>query len=153
MNPSKNLYPRPAGLGGYLDRAPQFRVGLQEARAARRLEADLQLALPSHLGAAVKAVRANGQRLMITVTSPEAAHIVRLHSGLLLRAYADKGLKFNEISVVMQSKQPSRPAKPARLDPRISPEMLANSDHIQSERLQTSLKRLLKTLGAGDQTT
>lgn len=148
MNPSKKLYPRPSGLAGYLDRAPQLRAGLQEVRAARRQENDLQSALPSNLRAATSAIRSTGQRLAITVTSAEAAHIVRLNSAQILRNCADKGLKFNEISVTVQSKPPSvRPAA-SRKVPIVSAELFDHAERIKSERLQTSLKSLLKTLQA-----
>jgi hypothetical protein len=146
VNPSKKLYPRPSGLAGYLDRAPQLRAGLQEVRAARRQENDLQSALPSNLRAATSAIRSTGQRLAITVTSAEAAHIVRLNSAQILRSCADKGLKFNEISVTVQSK-PTSFRSPGRSEvPTLSTALFDRAEQIKSERLQTSLKSLLKTL-------
>jgi hypothetical protein len=152
VNPSKKLYPRPSGLAGYLDRAPQLRAGLLEIRAARRQENDLQSALPSNLRAATSAIRSTGQRLAITVTSAEAAHIVRLNSAQILRSCADKGLKFNEISVTVQSK-PTPLRSPGRGEaPALSTALFDRAEQIKSERLQTSLKSLLKTLQSNRKT-
>jgi hypothetical protein len=123
-----------------------LRAGLLEIRAARRQENDLQSALPGNLRAATSAIRSTGQRLAITVTSAEAAHIVRLNSAEILRSCADKGLKFNEISVTVQSK-PTSLRSPGRSEvPTLSTALFDRAEQIKSERLQTSLKSLLKTL-------
>jgi hypothetical protein len=146
VNPSRKLYPRPSGLSGFLDRAPQLRAGLLQVRAAQRLETQLMDAIPGALRAAIYAIRSNGQRLMIFVTSAEAAHIVRLESATLLRALADKGLKFNEISVSVQSKPSDSSRRETRHAAVNASQLLLNADSIKSERLQTSLRALAKTL-------
>jgi hypothetical protein len=146
VNPSKKLYPRPSGLSGFLDRTPQLRAGLLQVRASQRLESQLIDAIPGALRATIYAIRSNGQQLVISVTSAEAAYIMRLENAQILRELADKGLKFNEISVSVQSK-PHAPPTTRRPMPRAgSLQMLLNADGIKSERIQTSLRSLANTL-------
>ncbi|MGL4229852.1 MAG: hypothetical protein ACRDAM_04240 [Casimicrobium sp.] len=146
MKPSQTLYPRPKGLAGYLDRMPQLRAGLNQARASIRSEHSLKECLPPKILGALHSVHSAGFSLVISVTSAEAAHWVRLLRSDIERALADKGLKFNEILVNVQTKTAIRGNARIRPDSRTVQKMRTDSTKITSERLQTSLQRLSKTL-------
>ena len=142
----KALYPRPKGLAQYLDRLPALSAALLHAREGSRQFNVLIEAVPERLKRFVLAMSASGSTLSITVDSAEAAHLTRLLSTEMLSNLDRKGLKFNEISLKTQSNNAT--LRRARLLP--EPESLQKlstaADRIKSERLQTSVKRLAKTV-------
>ena len=142
----KALYPRPKGLTQYLDRLPALSAALLHAREGSRQFNMLIEAMPERLKRFVLAISASGSTLSITVDSAEAAHLTRLLSTEMLSNLDRKGLKFNEISLKTQSNNAT--LRRARLLP--EPESLQKlstaADRIKSERLQTSVKRLAKTV-------
>ena len=142
----KALYPRPKGLTQYLDRLPALSAALLHAREGSRQFNVLIEAVPERLKRFVLAMSASGSTLSITVDSAEAAHLTRLLSTEMLSNLNRKGLKFNEISLKTQSNNAT--LRRARLLP--EPESLQKlstaADRIKSERLQTSVKRLAKTV-------
>jgi hypothetical protein len=125
---------------------PQLRAGLNQARASIRSEHSLKDCLPPRVAGAVRSVHSSGSALVICVTSTEAAHLVRLLRPEIERALADKGLKFNEISIDVQSETVVRKAYRRPLAPTVALQMQLDAAKIKSERLQTSLARLTKTL-------
>ncbi len=147
MKPSQTLYPRPSGLAGYLERLPQLRPGLIQARASMRSEHSLKACLPAKIASALHSIHSTGSNLVISVTSAEAAHWVRLMRPEIERSLTDKGLKFNEILVNVQSKPVVRGAYRSRPAKHVVEHLQAGADKLQSERLQTSMQRLSKTLG------
>lgn len=142
------LYPRPLGLAQFLDRMPALGAALRHAREGGRQYDVLMEAVPERLKRFVVAITASGSTLSLTVDSPEAAHLARLLNAEMLTNLSRKGLKFSEISLRAQST--GAPARRSRLRPSVEDgrKMLAAADHMQSERLQTSLKRLARSLGA-----
>ncbi len=146
MSPRKALYPRPLGLAQFLDRMPQLGAALMHAREGSRQFDVLIEAVPERLKRFVVMASASGTTLSLTVDSPEAAHMVRLLSAETLANLARKGLKFNEISLKTQSNSAS--TQRVRVLPDASGRQQLNraADQIQSERLQTSMKRLAKTV-------
>jgi hypothetical protein len=142
----KALYPRPLGLTQFLDRMPALGAALLHAREGSRQFDVLIESVPERLKRFVILASASGTTLNITVDSPEAAHFARLMSTEMLANLDRKGLKFNEISVRTQSNSAS--IRRARLLPDASDkqQMRVTADKVQSERLQTSLKRLAKTV-------
>ena len=142
----KALYPRPKELTQYLDRLPALSAALLHAREGSRQFNVLIEAVPERLKRFVVAMSASGSTLSITVTSAEAAHLTRLLSTEMLTNLDCKGLKFNEISLKTQSNSASATR------PRVMPEadsqrkLSATADRIKSEHMQTSLKRLAKTM-------
>ena len=146
MSSKKALYPRPLGLTQFLDRMPALGAALLHAREGSRQFGVLIEAVPERLKRFVVAMSASGSTLILTVDSPEAAHFAHLMSAETLANLDRKGLKFNEISVRTQSNSAS--ARRPRLLPDATARRQLNStaDHIRSERLQTSVKRLAKTV-------
>ena len=140
------LYPRPLELTQFLDRMPALGAALLHAREGSRQFDVLIEAVPERLKRFVIMASASGTTLSLTVDSPEAAHFARLMSIEMLTNLNCKGLKFNEISVRTQSN--SAPARRLRVLPDAAEKlrMSASADKMQSERLQTSLKRLSKTV-------
>jgi hypothetical protein len=140
------LYPRPQGLAQYLDRMPALGAALMHAREGSRQFDVLIEAIPQRLKRFVVSVTASGSTLSLTVSSGEAAHMARLLSAETLANLDRKGLKFNEISVRTQSN--SAPVRRNRTAPDAADKrrMIAIADKMQSERLQTSLRRLAKTV-------
>ena len=142
----KALYPRPKVLTQYLDRLPALSAALLHAREGSRQFDVLIEAVPERLKRFVVAMSASGPTLSITVTSAEAAHLTRLLSTEMLTTLDRRGMKFNEISLKTQSNSASA------IRPRVLPavdsqrKLSVTADHIKSERMQTSLKRLAKTL-------
>jgi hypothetical protein len=147
VKPSQTLYPRPSGLAGYLERLPQLRPGLVQARASMRSENLLKTCMPAKIANALHSIHSSGAALVISVTSAEAAHWVRLLRTEIERSLADKGLKFNEILVNVQSESVVRNAYRARPKRDTVRDLQSHADGIRSERMQTSLKRLLDSLG------
>lgn len=130
----------------YLDRLPALSAALLHAREGSRQFDVLIEAVPERLKRFVVAMSASGSTLSITVVSAEAAHLTRLLSTEMLTNLDRKGLKFNEISLKTQSNGASA-ARPRVLPAVDSQRKLnATADRINSERLQTSLKRLAKTV-------
>jgi Dna[CI] antecedent, DciA len=146
VSPSKTLYPRPQGLAGYLERMPQLRPALAQARASIRSEHSLKACLPPQLADVVHAIHSSGSAVVIVVTSAEAAHMVRLLRPELTAAFAAKGLKFNEILVNVQTKMAARETPRLRPQRKALERMSTDIERVKSERLQTSLERLVKTL-------
>ena len=140
------LYPRPLGLTQFLDRMPALGAALLHAREGSRQFDVLIEAVPERLKRFVIMATASGTTLSLTVDSPEAAHFARLMSTEMLTNLNRKRLKFNEISVRTQSNSAS--GKRARVLPDAADkrQMSATADKMQSERLQTSLKRFAKTV-------
>ena len=140
------LYPRPLGLTQFLDRMPALGAALLHAREGSRQFDVLIEAVPERLKRFVIMATASGTTLNLTVDSPEAAHFAHLMSTEMLTNLNRKGLKFNEISVRTQSNSAS--ARRARVLPNAADkrQMSAIADKMKSERLQTSLKRLAKTV-------
>jgi hypothetical protein len=103
-------------------------------------------AVPERLKRFVVMASASGTTLHLTVDSPEAAHFAHLMSTEMLMNLNRKGLKFNEISVRTQSN--SALTRRVRVLPNSDGKRQLNAvtSEIQSERLQTSMKRLAKTL-------
>ena len=146
MSPRKALYPRPLGLAQFLDRMPALGAALLHAREGSRQFDVLIEAVPMRLKRFVVAISASGTTLSITVDSPEAAHLARLMSAETLANLTRKGLKFNEISLKTQSSvAPRRRPRPLP-DAAAQQQMSAVAGNMQSERLQTSLRRLAKTI-------
>jgi hypothetical protein len=146
VKPSRTLYPRPNGLAGYLERLPQLRPGLIQARASIRSEHSLKECLPPRVANAVHSIHSTSLGLVITVTSAEAAHWVRLMRAEIERSLTDKGLKFNEILVNVQSETVVREAYRPRPGADAVRQLQSGAEKMKSERLQTSLARLSKTL-------
>jgi Dna[CI] antecedent, DciA len=146
VKPSQTLYPRPNGLAGYLERLPQLRPGLSQARASLRSEHSLKECLPPKIAQALHSIHSSGSGLVISVTSAEAAHWVRLLRPEIERSLADKGLKFNEILVNVQSEMLVRHVYRPRPGAQAIKQLQVGAEKMQSERLQTSLARLAKTL-------
>lgn len=94
----------------------------------------------------VVAISASGTTLSLTVDSPEAAHLARLTSAETLANLDRKGLKFNEISLRTQSSVAIRRRPRTLPNAAAREEMKAAAADMQSERLQTSLRRLAKTV-------
>ena len=142
----KALYPRPKALTQFLDRLPALSSALLHAREGSRQFDVLIEVVPERLKRFVVAMSASGPTLSITVASAEAAHLTRLLSTEMLTKLDRKGLKFNEISLKTQSNSASVPR--ARVLPEIESQRKLNAvaSRIKSERMQTSLKRLAKTL-------
>ncbi len=151
MKPSQTLYPRPKDLAGFLERMPQLQAGLTHARMSVRSEHSLKDCLPPRVAAAVRSVHSSGSRLAISVTSPEAAHWVRLLRPEIERALACNGLKFNEILVSAQSEYVVQAAYRVPPPQPIIEQMLLKRADIKSERIQTSLDRLATTLNSRQQ--
>lgn len=147
MSTKRALYPRPLGLAQFLDRMPALGAALLHAREGSRQFDVLIGAVPERLKRFVVAMSASGSTLSLTVDSPEAAHFARLMSAETLAELNRKGLKFNEISVRTQSK--SAPARRLRTLPDAAArrQMSSTAEQMRSERLQTSLRRLAKTVG------
>lgn len=125
---------------------PALGAALLHAREGSRQFDVLIEAVPERLKRFVVMASASGTTLNLTVDSLEAAHFARLMSTEMLTNLDRKGLKFNEISLRTQSNNaPSRRARmlPTAADKR---QMSATADKIKSERLQTSLKRLSKSV-------
>ena len=124
---------------------PALGAALLHAREGSRQFDVLIEAVPERLKRFVIMASASGTTLALTVDSPEAAHVARLMSTEMLMTLNRKGLKFNEISVKTQSNSASN--RRARVLPNATDkrQMSTTADKMQSERLQTSLKRLAKT--------
>ncbi|TAG03619.1 MAG: hypothetical protein EAZ30_08660 [Betaproteobacteria bacterium] len=146
MKPSNPLYPRPQGLSGYFERTPQLRNALKIARDASHSEISISDCIPPRLAKFAKSVRSNGFDLVITVTSPEAAHLAHLLRPDIERSAMRKGLKFNEILIKVQSESVELATYRARPKAQTLKRLNASATHLDSERLQTSLKKLLTTL-------
>ncbi len=146
MSTKRALYPRPLGLAQFLDRMPALGAALLHAREGSRQFDVLIEAVPQRLKRFVIAASASGSTLTLTVDSPEAAHFARLMSAETLANLERKGLKFNEISVRTQSN--SATPRRVRVLPDAAGQQQINNTarRIKSERLQTSLKRLAKTV-------
>ncbi len=125
---------------------PALGAALLHAREGSRQFDVLIEAVPERLKRFVIMATASGTTLSLTVDSPEAAHFARLMSVEMLFNLDRKGMKFNEISVRTQSNSAS--GKRARVLPDAADKrkMSATADKMQSERLQTSLKRLAKSV-------
>ncbi len=93
-----------------------------------------------------KSVRSNGFDLVITVTSAEAAHLAHLLRPEIERLASRKGLKFNEILIKVQSESVESAAYRVRPKAKTLKQLNVSATKIDSERLQTSLKKLLTTL-------
>jgi hypothetical protein len=143
---SYQLYPRPTGLAGYLERLPQLRNALSDARNSTRSEIALLDYLPARLARFAQSVHSTGSRLVITVTSAEAAHLARLLIPEVERTLSRKGLKFNEILVNVQTKSVVQPLYRPRPNSTVVTKLLHSAEHTKSERLQTSVKKLAETL-------
>jgi len=146
MSTKRALYPRPLGLAQFLDRMPALGAALLHAREGSRQFNVLIEAVPERLKRFVLAMSASGSTLSLTVDSPEAAHFARLMSTEMLANLNRKGLKFNEISVRTQSNSAPQRRVQALPDAAARRHLSNTADHIRSERLQTSLKRLAKTV-------
>lgn len=146
MSAKKALYPRPLGLTQFLDRMPALGAALMHAREGSRQFDLLIEAIPMRLKRYVLTASASGATLSLTVDSPEAAHIARLMTAEILASLDRKGLKFNEISLRTQSN--SAPARRSCVLPDAAGkrQLSSTADHMKSERLQTSMKRLAKTV-------
>ena len=142
----KALYPRPKALTQHLDRLPALSAALLHAREGSRQFNVLIEAVPERLKRFVLAMSASGPTLCLTVTSVEAAHLTRLLSTEMLTNLDRKGLKFNEISLKTQSNSAS--GTRLRVLPALDSQRKLSTiaDRIKSERMQTSLKRLAKTV-------
>ncbi len=146
MKNSYQLYPRPTGLSGYLERLPQLRSALNDARNSARSEIALVDCLPARLARFAQSVHSTGSRLVITVTSAEAAHLARLLIPEVERTLSRKGLKFNEILVNVQTKSVVQATYRPRPTPDVTTRLLGSAENTKSERLQTSMKKLAETL-------
>jgi len=142
---NKTLYPRPQGLAQYLDRMPALGAALMHAREGSRQFDVLIEAVPQRLKRFVVSVTASGSTLSLTVSSVEAAHMARLLSNETLANLDRKGLKFNEVSVRTQSSAPVK-QRPRALPNAAQREMSTTADRLRSEHMQTSLRRLAKTM-------
>ena len=125
---------------------PALGAALLHAREGSRQFDVLIEAVPERLKRFVIMATASGTTVSLTVDSPEAAHFARLISTEMLTNLSRTGLQFNEISVRTQSN--SALARRARVLPNAADkrQMSATADKMQSERLQTSLKRLARTV-------
>ena len=125
---------------------PALGAALLHAREGSRQFDVIIKTVPERLKRFVVMATASGTTVNLTVDSPEAAHFAHLTSTEMLANLNRKGLKFNEISVKTQSNSAS--AKRARVLPDAADkrQMSATADKMQSERLQTSLKRLAKSV-------
>jgi hypothetical protein len=125
---------------------PALGAALLHAREGSRQFDVLIEAVPERLKRFVVMASASGTTLNLTVDSPEAAHFAHLMSTEMLMNLNRKGLKFNEISVRTQSN--SALTRRVRVLPNSDGKRQLNAvtSEIQSERLQTSMKRLAKTL-------
>ncbi len=142
----KALYPRPKALTQYLDRLPALSAALLHAREGSRQFDVLIEAVPERLKRFVTAISASGSTLSITVASAEAAHMVRLLSTEMLTNLDRKGMKFTEISLKTQSSSAS--VAQVRTLPKadVKRKLSTVADQMKSEHMQTSLKRLAKTI-------
>jgi hypothetical protein len=148
VKPSHQLYPRPQGLSGYLEQMPQLRNALTDARNATRSEIALVDCLPLRLTRFAQSVHATGSSLVISVTSAEAAHLAHLLRPEVERLLDRKGLKFNEILVVVQSESVEQRTYRPRPKATVLRDIQLNGERLQSERLQTSVKKLVASLKA-----
>lgn len=125
---------------------PALHAALLHAREGSRQFDVLIEAVPERLKRFVIMASASGTTLSLTVDSQEAAHVARLMSTEMLTNLNRKTLKFNEILVRTQSNTAS--TRRARMLPNAADkrQMATTADTIQSECLQTSLKRLAKTV-------
>jgi uncharacterized lipoprotein YmbA len=125
---------------------PALGAALLHAREGSRQFDVLIEAVPERLKRFVVMASASGTTLILTVDSTEAAHFAHLLSTEMLTNLNRKGLKFNEISVRTQSNSAS--TRRARVLPNTAEkrQMTATAEKIKSERLQTSLKRLAKSV-------
>ncbi len=146
MKNSYQLYPRPTGLSGYLERLPQLRSALSDAQNSAHSEIALVDCLPARLARFAQSVHSTGSRLVITVTSAEAAHLARLLIPEVERTLRRKGLKFNEILVNVQTKSVVQATYRPRPRPDVATRLLGSAESTKSERLQTSIKKLAETL-------
>ncbi len=142
----KALYPRPKALTQYMDRLPALSAALLHAREGSRQFDVLIEAVPDRLKRFVLAMSASGSTLSITVASAEAAHLTRLLSTEMLTNLDRKGIKFNEISLKTQSNSASTTRSRVLPAADSQQKLSATADLIRSERMQTSLKRLAKTM-------
>jgi hypothetical protein len=143
---NKALYPRPQGLAQYLDRMPALGAALMHAREGSRQFDVLIEAVPQRLKRFVVSVTASGSTLSLTVSSVEAAHMARLLSNETLANLDRKGLKFNELLVRTQSSIPAKQRPRVLPDAAAQREMSTTADRLRSEHMQTSLRRLAKTM-------
>ena len=143
---NKTLYPRPQGLAQYLDRMPALGAALMHAREGSRQFDVLIEAVPQRLKRFVVSVTASGSTLSLTVSSAEAAHLARLLSSETLANLDRKGLKFNELSVRTQSSATAKRQLRPLPDAASQRDMSTTADRLHSERMQTSLRRLAKTM-------
>jgi hypothetical protein len=146
MAGKRSLYPRPLGLAQFLDRMPALGAALLHAREGSRQFNVLIEAMPERLKRFVVMATASGSTVTLTVETPEAAYFARLISTEVLANLARKGLKFNEISLRTQSNSAFARRKRTLPDATAKQKMSAAADRIKSERLQTSLRRLAKTV-------
>ena len=125
---------------------PALGAALLHAREGSRQFDVLIEAVPERLKRFVIMATASGTTLNLTVDSPEAAHFAHLMRSEMLINLNRKGLKFNEISLRTQSNSAS--TRRARLLPNAADKQQMNvtAEKMQSERLQTSLKRLAKSV-------
>ena len=139
-------YPRPLELTQFLDRLPALGAALLHAREGSRQFDVLIEAVPERLKRFVLMASASGTSLSLTVDSPEAAHFARLMGTEMLANLNRKGLKFNEILLRTQSN--NAPARRTHMLPTAADkrQMSTTAATIKSERLQTSLKRLAKSV-------
>lgn len=143
---AKALYPRPKALTQYLDRLPALSAALLHAREGSRQFDVLIEAVPERLKRFIVAISASGSTLSITVASAEAAHLTRLLSTEMLTNLDRKGMKFTEISLKTQSNSASVTRPRVIPKPDSQKKMSTVANHIKSEHMQTSLKRLAKTM-------
>ena len=143
---AKALYPRPKALTQYLDRLPALSAALLHAREGSRQFDVLIEAVPERLKRFIVAISASGSTLSITVASAEAAHLTRLLSTEMLTNLDRKGMKFTEISLKTQSNSTSVTKPRVIPKPDSQKKMSTVANHIKSEHMQTSLKRLAKTM-------
>jgi hypothetical protein len=125
---------------------PQLRPALQQARASIRSEYSLKACIPPRLANVVHAIHCSGSALVIYVTSAEAAHMMRLARPVLEGELASKGLKFNDILVKVQTNSAPAIRNRTRPDSTALQHLGAGVDQVKSERIQTSLRRLVETL-------
>ncbi|MBL8311404.1 MAG: hypothetical protein JNL19_13345 [Burkholderiales bacterium] len=140
------LYPRPLGLAQFFDRMPAFGAALRHAREGSRQYQWLMEAVPQRLARFVVAMAASGSTVVLTVDSPEAAHLARLLGRDMLANLHRKGGKFSEISVRTQSKPVPRRLPKTLPSATSQRDMSAVASRMKSERMQTSLARLAKTI-------
>jgi hypothetical protein len=102
--------------------------------------------LPARLARFAQSVHSTGSRLVITVTSAEAAHLARLLIPEVERTLSRKGLKFNEILVNVQTKSVVQALYRPRPKDAVVTRLLGSAENTKSEHLQTSMKKLAETL-------